>query len=137
MVGCAAAIYGVSRYLGSEVLAGMSAMPVERFSLPTSLPLFFAMLHGVLDLVQQLVTVIRSCNLADWRTLLFLYLVICLTVRMAPLTGNVRGALGAIFIAGVLAFLIGKLTAQPAAGSRGSVWPPFATARSTGTCPPS
>ncbi len=122
MAGCAAAIYWVSRYLGSEILAGMAVTSVERFSLPTSLPLFFATLHTSLQLVEQLVSVIRSCNLTDWRTLLFLYLAICLTVRMAPLTGNVRGALGAIFIAGILAFLIDRIT-RSAAEPLTSVWP--------------
>jgi hypothetical protein len=122
MIGCAVAIYWVSRYLGSEILTGMSAESVQRFALPTSLPLFFAILHGTLELVQQLVAVIRSANLTDWRTLLFLYLAICLTVRMAPLTGNVRGALGAIFLTGVLAFLVGQL-AGSASGALASAWP--------------
>lgn len=122
MAGCAVAIYWVSRYLGSDILAGMSVMSVRDSSLPTSLPLFFGTVHTALGLVERLVAVIRSCDLTDWRTLLFLYLAICLSVRMAPLNGNVRGALGAIFIAGGLAFLIDRVT-KSAGGSLSAVWP--------------
>ena len=122
MVGCAVAIYCASRYFGSEVLSGMAAISVDRLSLPTSLPLFFATIRRGLELAEQLVAVIRGCNLTDWRTLLFLYLVICLTVRMAPLTGNVRGALGAILVTGILAFLIGQITGS-AEGPIASAWP--------------
>jgi len=122
MVGCAAAIYWVSRQFGSDVLEAMTAMSVDRTALPTSLPLFFASLHRLLDLAEQLINVIRSCNLGDWRTLLFLYLAVCLTVRMAPLTGNVRGALGAIFVTGVLCYLIDRMT-KSGVGDLSSVWP--------------
>ncbi len=75
-----------------------------------------------LELTEHLIAVIRSCNLTDWRTLLFLYLVICLTVRMAPLTGNVRGALGAILLTGILAFLISKIF-DSGQGPIASAWP--------------
>ncbi len=46
--------------------------------------MFFATIQRGLQLAEQLVAVIRGCDLTDWRTLLFLYLVVCLTVRMAP-----------------------------------------------------
>jgi len=109
MVGCAVAIYCVSEYLGSEILAGMAQMSVSQISLPTSFSMLFGTLHGVVNLVEHLVAVVWASNLGDWRTLLFLYLVICMTVRMAPLTGNLRGSLGAIFIFGIFAFLISNV----------------------------
>lgn len=112
MAGCAAAIYAVSRYFGSPILQAMTVESGQQLWLPTSGPLFFGMLRESLNLVERLVNVVLASDLTDWRTLLFLYLAVCLTVRMAPLTGNLRGALGAIFVAGVLAFLIGKLTAS-------------------------
>ena len=112
MVGCASAIYAASRYFGSPILQAMTAEPGQQLWLPTSLPLFFELLRESLSLVERLVNVVWASDLTDWRTLLFLYLAVCLTVRMAPLTGNLRGALGAIFVTGVLAFLIGKATAS-------------------------
>jgi len=112
MVGCASAIYAASRYFGSPILQAMTDEPGKQLWLPTSLPLFFELLRESLSLVERLVNVVLASDLTDWRTLLFLYLAVCLTVRMAPLTGNLRGALGAIFVTGVLAFLIGKATSS-------------------------
>lgn len=122
MVGCATAIYWVARYLGSNILTAMEKTSADLTVLPTTLPLFFAMLHRSLDLVEHLVQVIQGCDLHDWRTLLFLYLAVCLTVRMAPLTGNIRGALGAIFITGIIAFLIDRISSSPS-GPPVTVWP--------------
>lgn len=122
MVGCGIAIYWVSRYFGSPILVDMVGLHDPQLPLPTSFAAFFAMLRMCVDLIERFLNVLRHSNLADWRTLLFLYLVVCLTVRMAPLTGNLRGALVAIFIFGGLAFLFGKLS--PAAGdSLASAWP--------------
>jgi len=122
MVGCAIAIYWVSRYFGSEILAGMETTPIDRSSLPSSVSMFFLMIRASVDLVEQLINVIRASNLTNWRTALFLYLVICLTVRMAPLTGNVRGSLGAILLTGILAFLVGQVT-QSTADPLAAAWP--------------
>ncbi len=122
MIGCAVAIYWVARYFGSPVLDAMQPAGVDRSLLPLSLGAFFALLHGSVGLVEQLVAAVRASDLSDWRTVLFLYLVICLTVRMAPLTGNIRGALGAIAITGVLAFLVGQLT-DSTSGPIAAAWP--------------
>lgn len=122
MLGCAIAIYWVSRYLGSSILSGMEAASLSKQALPTSLGLFFGMLRQSVNLTEQLVDVVRGHNLTDWHNLLFLYLAVCLTVRMAPLTGNVRGALGAILLTGALAFLAGQIM-KSSNGSMDSAWP--------------
>lgn len=122
MLGCAVAIYWVSRYLGSSILSGMETASLSKLALPTSLGLFFGMLRQSVNLIEQLVDVVRRHNLTDWHNLLFLYLAICLTVRMAPLTGNIRGALGAILLTGLLAFLAGQIM-KSANGSMDSAWP--------------
>ncbi len=122
MVGCAVAIYWVSRYFGTSILSAMESSSLARLSLPTSLGLFFSMLRQSVSLIEDLVSVVRSQDLTNWRTLLFLYLAICLTVRMAPLTGNIRGALGAILLTGILAFLAGQILSATS-GPMGSAWP--------------
>jgi len=122
MAGCAVAIYLVARFLGTEILAGMNGPTVDHIAIPTSMTMLFAMLRQTVDLVEHLVAVVWANNLTDWRTLLFLYLVVCLTVRMAPLTGNIRGALGAIFIFGILAFLVSKIL-HSIEGPFQSAWP--------------
>lgn len=122
MAGCAVAIYWTAHYFGAEILSAMNQVQFNQMLLPTSLPAFFLTLRGGLSLVEHLVAVVRASDLHNWQTLVFLYLVICLTVRMAPLTGNLRGSLGAIFLFGVIAFLIGQVT-KTQSQAFGSAWP--------------
>jgi hypothetical protein len=122
MAGCAVAIYWSARYFGARFLDGMKGSQFNPLLLPTSLPEFFSVVRGGLSLVEHLIGVVRASDLHNWQTLLFLYLVICLTVRMAPLTGNLRGSLGAILLFGIIAFLIGQI-AKPQNGAFGSAWP--------------
>ncbi len=122
MVGCAAAIYAVSRYFGTPIIQGLTEQFRPQLHLPTSYPLFFEMLREVLTLVERLIAVVLASDLTNWQTLLFLYLAICLTVRMAPLTGDLRGSLGAIFVTGIIAFLISRMTAS-AGDTVASTWP--------------
>ncbi len=122
MAGCAVAIYWTARYFGGEILQAMNAVQFNQTVLPTSLPAFFVTIRGALALVEHLVGVVRASDLHNWQTLLFLYLVICLTVRMAPLTGNLRGSLGAIFLFGIIAFLVGQMT-KSGPDAFGSAWP--------------
>ncbi len=110
MVGCAIAIYAASHYIGSPVLQALNRDNAPQLILPTTWPMFFEMLRQTLALVERLVHVVLQSDLQDWHILLFLYLSICLTVRMAPLNGNVRGAVGAILIAGVIGYLIARMS---------------------------
>jgi hypothetical protein len=122
MIGCAVAIYWAATYFGMDILAGMVTSGETHLSLPTSLPLFFGFLRQCVNLAERFLYTLQSSDITEWRTALFLYLVICLTVRMAPLTGNLRGSLGAIFVFGVLAFLLGQVSSD-AADSLQSAWP--------------
>ncbi len=122
MVGCAVAIYWVAHYFGSSILGGMDKTSVADMPLPTTLTFFFAMIRQAVGLVEQLVAVVRAHDLTDWRTLLFLYLAICLTVRMAPITGHLRGSLAAILLTGLAAFLIGQMMKSNPA-PLGTAWP--------------
>lgn len=110
LAGCAAAIYWVSGYFGDSVLTSMEHVAPARLALPTTLSVFFETARDAISLVQRLVEAVQASDYRDWRTWLFLYLVICLTVRMAPLTGNLRGSIGAIFLTGLFAFIIGQMT---------------------------
>ena len=121
LVGCAVAIYAASRYFGSPILQGLAKDEVPPLILPTAWPQFFEMLRLAIFLAEKLVRVVLASDLGDWRVLLFLYLSICLTVRMAPLTGNIRGSLGAIVVAGILAYLLGRLS-PPSPDSLQSTW---------------
>lgn len=121
MVGCAVAIWAVSRYLGSPVLQALTGPEAAPLVLPTSYTLFFEMIRQAASLVETLIRVVVDSDLHDWYTLLFLYLSICLTVRMAPLTGNIRGALGAILGAGLLAYVVSRFS-PPAPETLATAW---------------
>lgn len=106
MLACGAAIYSVSRYLGQDILGRMERETLSR-QLPTSIAAVWPLLRGCITLVERLVEAVRTSPLHDWRTWAFVYLVICLTVRMAPLPGTLRGAIGAILVLGAIAALLG------------------------------
>ena len=59
--------------------------------------------------MEQLLAGLMHGDLPNWSTALFIYLAICLTVRMAPFEGNRRGTLGAIVLAGIVIGILGSL----------------------------
>ncbi len=113
ILACGAGIVLAVRWMGvmsvRHVFAGDAAQ-----NLPTSLSAFWNLLHNLVSLMESTLDGLLHCNLADWRMLVFLYLLVCLTVRMAPARGNMRGALGAIVVLGGLAALAGVLLQRPA-----------------------
>lgn len=118
LVACAACLHVAASYWGSAVFvprttenAAASATTLLPQALPTSLPAVWDMLRGTLSLSQYTLQSIMNADLTHWPTLLFLYLAICLTVRMAPFEGNRRGTIAAILLAGgVIAILANLLT---------------------------
>lgn len=111
---CAACLYIAARYLGDGVLgqaaeAGTLSLPRE---LPTTLAGAWALLHAALSLIEHMLNLVLRSDLLHWKTVLFLYLAICLTVRLAPFAGNRRGALGAILLTGLLVAVFGSFTSS-------------------------
>lgn len=130
LLACGACLYVAARWWGQTVVGSYA----ERFGLPQRLPTtlggVWELLRGVVTAAEALLTAILSSNLLHWPTLLFLYLAVCLTVRMGPLHGNYRGALGAIVLAGGLIGLLGTLM-QPARELVQSSWPVLSFAAGT------
>jgi hypothetical protein len=122
LVACATALYVAARWWGQSVVASHA----ERFGLPQQLPTTLAgawdLLRQAISLTESVLAAIVSANLLHWPTLLFIYLAICLTVRMGPFQGNQRGALAAAVLAGGLIALLGTLL-QPARDLIHSSWP--------------
>ncbi len=108
MVACATAIFFVARHLGLPILANMHTQVVGP-SLPTTLPGFWQLLRDQITLVEAIVSATIAADFAAWRTWVFLYLLTCLTVRIAPFPGNLRGGLGAILVLGIGAALVSSL----------------------------
>jgi len=125
LVACAACLWAAARYLGQGILGkqategGAWSVPQE---LPTTLDGAWNLLHQALDVSQAVLDGILHSNLTDWRNALFVYLAVCLTVRMTPIEGNRRGAVGAIVLFGILTAIVGQL--WPAgADAIASSWP--------------
>lgn len=124
LVACGAGLYIVARLWGGSVLNhGTAASMQLSQALPTSLSGVWALLHDCIDLMKNMVDAIVRSGLPNWPTVLFLYLAICLTVRMAPFEGNRRGALGAILLAAVLISVLSSLIPAARTFVEQSSWP--------------
>lgn len=121
ILACAAAIYFVARYLGDGVVQDMNCDSVAA-TLPATLSGFWELLRNLITLAEITLAAAVNSDLANWHVWLFLYLLVCLTVRMAPFPGNLRGSLGAIVVLGFLAFVVGQLAASTPENIR-SGWP--------------
>jgi hypothetical protein len=68
------------------------------------------LLRSSVDVMEDMLHAIMYSDLRDWRTLAFLYLAVCLTVRMTPFEGNRRGAIGAILLAGAVIWVAASIS---------------------------
>lgn len=99
LAACTATICVVSAFLGRNFLTSLHDQRLAS-ALPTTLAGVWQLLRDQVTMVERLVEVSAAALPGSWRLWLFIYLMICLTVRMAPFPGNVRGSLGAIVAAG-------------------------------------
>ncbi len=111
LAACAVCLYLVSVQWGMGVVRNLSGG--SSLLLPQALPLTLAglweMLRNSVTLVEAMLDAILRSDVLNWSTALFLYLAVCLTVRMAPFEGNRRGAVGAIFLAAIVIAIIATL----------------------------
>lgn len=125
LVACGIALYVVARFWGGSVISdvsGTAAMHVPQ-ALPTTLPGVWALLRDTVSLLEAMVDAILHSDLPNWPTVLFLYLAVCLTVRMAPFEGNQRGAIGAIFLAAIAISVVSSLVPAARHFVERSSWP--------------
>ncbi|MBN2445296.1 MAG: hypothetical protein JXO22_01120 [Phycisphaerae bacterium] len=109
LVACAACLYVATNLWGTGVMSQSGSLEVQQ-TLPTSIAAAWDLPRQCIDAMQNMLDAIIASDLPAWPTLLFLYLAVCLTVRMAPFEGHQRGAVGAIVLAGLVIWLIGSLT---------------------------
>jgi hypothetical protein len=120
VVACAAALYWAKYMWGNQLFEQATVEVVQ--TLPHNLSGFWDLLRNSIDAMQQMSEAIAQSNLSSWPTLLFLYLALCLTVRMAPFPGHRRGALVAVTLAGLLIAIIGLVDSR-VAGIIEQSWP--------------
>ncbi len=112
LLACAAAVFVVARQLGQPIMAQMPKHYVGP-TLPTTLAGVWQLMRDLISLVESIVSATLTANPASWKTWVFVYLLVCFTVRMAPFPGNLRGSVGAILVLGALAALVASLFDVP------------------------
>lgn len=123
LVACGAGLYFAARFWGGSVLGGTEPAVNVPKALPVSLAGVWQLLHGSIDLLERMLNAIVQSDLPNWPTVLFLYLAVCLTVRMAPFEGHQRGAIGAIFLAAIVISVIASLVPSARTFVETSSWP--------------
>jgi len=109
MVTLGLGVYLVAVNLGLPVLMQAPTDRVAR-QLPETLDGFWDQLRDLITLSEGTLDAVMSAGVTpDWHIVAFCYLMICLTVRMAPWPGNVRGHVGAIATLGVMGVIVGSV----------------------------
>ncbi len=128
LVACAICLYVVAALWGGNVIdkvgGGSAQLPQ---ALPTSLDGIWDLLRHSVSLMEATLDAILRSNLFNWPrnlpTLLFLYLAVCLTVRMAPFEGCQRGAVGAILLAAIVIAVVSYFVPAAQSFVEDSSWP--------------
>ncbi len=125
---CGAAIVAAHHYLGDPVIQKFEADPARIISaqlpkvLPTSMEAFWDQMEWQITLLHRTTNTWGRLNWTDWHVPLFVYLALCLAVRMAPAGRPMRATLAAVIIlAGIIAGL-GALSAKMSSAIQ-DLWP--------------
>jgi hypothetical protein len=113
--------YATITNLGGPVV---SKVPTDKIAtdLPATMTSFWDQLVGLIRLAEGTLNAVRDADGASWRTAAFVYLILCLSLRLAPFPGNVRGHVGAVVVLGILAWLAGSVATSLPDAIRG-FWP--------------
>ncbi len=95
--------------LGTSVLAQVPDSLVAP-QLPTSWAAFWDQLRNLVTLAETTLHALRAADAASWQAAVFAYVLVCLTVRLAPLPGNIGGHIAAVFAIGIVAWLASSLS---------------------------
>ncbi len=127
ILACGAGILIVHAVLGEPVIeqftAGGTARLTDRLTeFPTSTEAFWDQFGWQVDLLHRMAATYTELKWTDWRVPLFVYLAMCLTIRLAPVRRPLRPTLAAVIVlAGIIA-LIG-IVWKRFDGLMGDLWP--------------
>ena len=118
IVACMAAIVVVHALLGEpvikEFLTGEGPLPGTPQMLPKVLPTswdaLWETLGGQISLLRRMAETLGRAHWLDWRVPLFVYLSLCLSIRLAPVSRPMRPTLGAAAAVAVLIAVAGLIS---------------------------
>jgi len=109
LITCALGIVLAARLIGAQSVESLAAGTLAD-AIPLGINAFWQLLHDQIDLMAATLSALLASDAGDWRIWVFVYLLVCMTVRMAPFPGNLRGSLGAILLVSIIAGVCGMLT---------------------------
>jgi len=126
VVACGGAILGVQALLGQAVIAKFTGPSIAAWQLPQTLPTsaaaFWSQLHLQVDILHRMCTTLTELTWSNWQVPVFVYLGVCLSVRLGPVGRDLRAALAAVVVIALLIALIGAVSSG-FAGLMNDVWP--------------
>jgi hypothetical protein len=129
LVACGAAILAAYRLLGEPVLVeftlgvgGITSGGLLPKELPDSWPGLWSLLQDQLGLVRRTLETWAKVDWVSWRVPLFVYLSMCLSIRLAPVTRAVRPTLLATVALALIIALVGLIWPD-FEGLMDKVWP--------------
>ena len=117
IVACAAAILVVHALLGEPVIAefaggGLATAEQLPKALPTSWDGFWDQAKDQAELLKRMCEALADVRWANWRVPLFVYLALCLSIRLAPTGKPVRPTLAAAVALAALIALIAAVSTR-------------------------
>jgi hypothetical protein len=125
IVACVAAILLLRKLLGAPVIEkfiGIFSTTEVPQELPRSLDSFWSQVEGQVRLLRRMSETWWELDWLNWRVPLFVYLVACLSVRIAPVNRPIRPTLAAAVLIAALIALAG-LISKSFSGLMSDVWP--------------
>ncbi|MBK8915227.1 MAG: hypothetical protein IPM64_11630 [Phycisphaerales bacterium] len=121
VLACLTALWLAAWLVGGRMTPGATGIALAA-AIPTSFEGVWGVLHALLESGRRIIDSCIGLGLPDWRSVLMLYLAICLVVRMSPPEAHLRGAIAAI---GLVAALLGLLSLIWSGGREAvlSAWP--------------
>jgi hypothetical protein len=127
MVACIAVILLARELLGASIIEALAVRQgIADGGLPKSLPkswdAFWGQVNHQVLLLRQICETFGSRGRLDWRGAVFVYLALCLSIRLSPVTRPMRPTLAAVVVIAAAVALVG-LAWDRFSGLIDDVWP--------------
>lgn len=135
IVACGAAILAVNKYMGKDVVQNIASAQSDGLLPPkgnfnpkapstttAAVNYFWKLVHSQVDLLKNFTDTVGGLKWKDWKVPLFVYLSLCLGVRLSVATRPVRPTLAAVVLIAVTIAIIGALW-EKFSDLMNEVWP--------------